>query len=279
MCRRYSHTMRCRVVLMLAVLALQTSIAAQMDYRPPADLEPLHRSYDELLDEYVRDGIVYYNALKIDRVKLDRYVTALAGVNSDTLGSWDRARQIAFWINAYNALALQTAVSHYPAGMRQVPGGYDQLKHVIAGRTVTLDQIENRILADFHDPRIYLVLGRSAMGSGRLRSEAFSGPRLEQQLEQSAQQFVASPKYVNIDALAGSLSVSPLFSWREKPFVDAYESKSPDLPGRTPLERAIVGFIQPYLLPAERDYLQKNTFKLAYLDFDWTLNDRAGIRH
>jgi Protein of unknown function, DUF547 len=271
--------MRLLAVVILVLGALPASVVAQMDYRPPADLEALHRPYDELLDEYVRDGIVYYHALKIDHVKLDRYVASLAAVSGDTLGSWDRARQIAFWINAYDALALQTAVNHYPAGMRQVPGGYDQIKHVIAGRTVTLDQIENRILADYHDPRIYLVLGRAAMGSGRLRSEAFSGPRLESQLEQSAQQFVADPKYIHVDPLNASLGVSPLFSWREKAFIDTYADKSPDLPGRTPLERAIVGFIEPYLLPAERQYLQKNTFKLAYMEFDWTLNDRAGIRH
>ncbi len=275
----YSQVMRSRAVILIVLVFLGGSVIAQMDYRPPADLEPLHRPYDELLDEYVRDGIVYYRALKMDRAKLDRYVNALAAVTPDTLASWDKPRQIAFWINAYNALALQTGVNHYPLDMRKVPGGFDRLKHVIAGRSIALDQIENQILADYHDPRIYLVLGRSAMGSGRLRSEAFSGPRLESQLAQSAQQFVAEPKNIHVDPLAGTLNVSSLFSWRERPFVEAYADKSIDLPGRTPLEHAIVGFIQPYLLPVERDFLQKNTFRLAYIDFDWALNDRAGIRH
>src|SRR5207245_2005564 len=140
----------------------------------------------------------------------------------------------------------------------------------VAGKSVTLDQIENTILAGYGDPRIYLVLGRSAMGSGRLRSEAFSGPRLETQLEESARQFATTPRYVHVDPLAGTLSVSPLFSWREKAFVDAYAGKSMDLPGRSPIELAVVGFIQPYLLRDERDYLKKNTFKMVYPDFDWT---------
>jgi len=258
----------------MTLLALPA--AAQTDYQPPADLEPIHRPFDQLLDSYVRDGIVYYRALKIDRAKLDRYVASLAAADA---ASGDKPRQIAFWINAYNALSLQTAVSHYPVSMNQVPGAFDRTKHTVAGRAVTLDQIENTILAAFNDPRIYLVLGRSAMGSGRLRSEAFSGARLETQLAQSAEQFATQPQYIKIDELGGTLSVSPILSWRSKPFIDTYAGKSLDLPGRTPIELAIVGLIKPYLLPAEREFLEKNSWKLVYLDFDWKLNDRAGIRH
>ena len=47
---------------------------------------------------------------------------------------------------------------------------------------VTLDQIEQTILAAFHDPRVYFAIGRGAMGSGRLRSEAFTPGQLETQL-------------------------------------------------------------------------------------------------
>jgi hypothetical protein len=37
---------------------------------------------------------------------------------------------------------------------------------------VTLDQIEQTVLSEFHDPRVYLLLGRGAIGGGRLRSAA-----------------------------------------------------------------------------------------------------------
>ena len=268
--------------ILLACLALLVAIpaAAQTDYQPPPDLEPIHRPFDQLLDSYVRDGIVYYRALKLDRAKLDRYVASLGSPDvAPMLASWDKPRQIAFWINAYNALSLQTAVSHFPASMNQVPGAFDRTRHAVAGRMVTLDQIENTILSAYNDPRIYLVLGRSAMGSGRLRSEAFSGSRLETQLAQSAEQFATQPQYVKIDLLGGTLGVSPILSWRSNAFVDAYAGKSLDLPGRTPIELAVVGFIKPHLLAAEKEFLEKNAWKLAYLDFDWKLNDRAGVRH
>ena len=50
----------------------------------PADVEALHRPFDEILDVYVRDGLVYYFALKQERGKLDRYVQALGDVTADT---------------------------------------------------------------------------------------------------------------------------------------------------------------------------------------------------
>lgn len=272
--------LRLPILGLVLLAAFARPAAAQMDYQPPPDLEPLHRPFDLLLDSYVRDGIIFYHALKLDHAKLDRYVASLGEPSvAAELPTWEKPRQIAFWINAYNAISLQTAVNHYPASMRQIPGAFNQLKHNVGGKSLTLDQMENTILASYNDPRIYLVLGRSTMGSGRLRSEAFSGPHLETELAQSTEQFATAPKYVHIDQMAGTLSVSPILSWREKPFVDAYAGKSLDLPGRTPIELAIVGLIQPYLLAGEREYLRKNTFKLAYMDFDWTLNDRAGIRH
>jgi hypothetical protein len=141
---------------------------------------------------------------------------------------------------------------------------------------LTLDQIETDVLAGFSDPRVFLVLGRGALGSGRLRSEAYGSGRLEGQLAQAASESATTPRIVHIDRLAGKVSVSPIFGWREQAFVAAYAGKAPDLPGRIPIERAIVGFIRPHLLPTERDFLEKNSFQLTYQDIDWHLNDLTG---
>jgi len=270
--------MKALPILLLLLTALAAPITAQMDYQPPPDLDPLNRAYDKFLDAHARDGIFSYREIRLDRATLDRYVESLGSpAVAASLPTWDKPRQIAFWINAYNAISLQTALSHYPATMQKIPGAFDQLKHSVGGKTVTLDQIENTILAAYNDPRIYLVLGRSTMGGGRLRSESFNGARLEAQLAQSAQQFATRPEKVRIDQMANTLSVSPIFSWRAQAFIDSYADKSLDLPGRTPLELAIVGFLKPYLLKSERDFLEKNTWKLVYTEYDWTLNDRVGL--
>ena len=55
---------------------------------------------------------------------------------------------------------------------------------------MTLDEIEKTILPEFKEPRLYLALGRGAVGSGRLRSEALHRSRLRTQLDAIQAEFV-----------------------------------------------------------------------------------------
>ncbi|HVH27704.1 MAG TPA: DUF547 domain-containing protein [Vicinamibacterales bacterium] len=263
--------------LAIAVLGLLT--AAPLAQQPPA-----LTGLDFILDTYVRDGYVYYRALKTDRRRLDSYLGQLAGVDANRL---TKDEQIALWLNAYNALVLQTVVDHYPAprrsndyppgSIRQTPGVFERLTHRVAGRTLTLDQIEQTVLPAFGDPRLYFAVGRGAVGGGRLRSESFTADGLERQLAEVAGECVTRGECIQIDAAANRLMASPIFSWREKDFVDAYAaSAAPPYQARSPVERAILGFVRPKLLQTERDFLEKNTFEVAYKPFDWTLNDLTG---
>ena len=80
-----------------------------------------------------------------------------------------------------------------------------------------------------------------------------------------------------LDREANRISASAIFSWHEKEFADAYADKAPPaLASRSPIERAIVVFVSPKLLTAERDMIDANTFQVAYRPFDWTLNDLTG---
>jgi uncharacterized protein DUF547 len=242
------------------------------------------KGYEDILDTYVRDGEVYYRALKSDRAKLDGYVNRLATATVDSL---DQSGQIALWINAYNALVLKTVVDNYPIqrrstaypqkSIRQIPGAFERLTHKIASRTLTLDQIEQTVLSGFHDPRIYVALGRGAEGGGRLRSEPFTASRLETQLTEAASECITRQICAKIDPPTSMVIMSPIFSWREKDFTDAYASKAPSaFSTRSPVERAVLAFLQPKLLTTEKDFLEKNTFKMEFGDFDWRLNDLSG---
>ena len=271
-----------------AVVFAMVSVTAQ-NYEPSPDLEALHVPFDALLDPHVRDGLVYYRALQADRAWLNRYIASL---NAPSVVSgypkWSDDQKKALWLNAYNALVLQTVVNHYPIhgaakgypanSVRQIPGAFDRTPHAIAGKQVTLDQIENTVLADFDDPRVYLALGRGAVGSGRLRSEAFSAKAVGQQLDQAKAQFAVTPRWAKVDALARKVSISPILSWRAPAFIGKYADDAFDLPKREPLERAVIGFLRPHLLDAEEAFIKKNTFQLTYEPFDWRLNDLTGGR-
>ena len=164
------------------------------------------RNLDQILDLYVRDGYVYYRALKSDRRRLDGYVTALS---TASIASASRDEQLAFWLNAYNALVLRTVIDHYPtprrssdypaSSIRQISGAFEGQRHQVAGKSLTLDQIEQTILPGFNDPRVFLALGRGAVASGRLRSEAYAPETLEQQLAEAAAECTSHAHCVNVD--------------------------------------------------------------------------------
>jgi hypothetical protein len=268
----------------LAVLALVAALAAQ---EPQVAVDPLHRPFDEILDLYVRDGLVYYLALRNERPKFDRYVQSLAGVGAATLKPWPRERQLAYWINAYNAFVLRTVIDHYPirgksadypaTSIRQIPGAFERRTFQAGGRAVTLDQIEKDIIPAFNDPRALLALGRGALGSPRLKSEAFTADRLDAQLETMQSELVTRRELVFVDVANERLSVNPIFSWREDAFARTLASRAPGIyASRSPIERAVLALIDPLLVPNETEFLRKNTFKMAFHDFDWRLNDLTG---
>jgi Protein of unknown function, DUF547 len=242
------------------------------------------KAFDQILDSNVRDGFVYYRALKTERGKLDGYLNMVGSASIDKLS---REERLAFWLNAYNALVLRTVIDHYPIqgrssdypprSIRQIPGAFERLTHRVAGRTLTLDQIEQTILPEFQDPRVYLALGRGAVGGGRLRSEAFSPEELDKQLTEVAAECISRSECVQIDRDAGKVNATAIFSWREKEFVAAYADKAPaTFSNRSPIERAVIAFVGPKLLTIEKEFLDKNTFQLAYKPFDWHLNDLTG---
>lgn len=277
--------MRALCFTIAAVLSVCASLAAQ----PSPGGDALHRPLDELLDVNVRDGLVYYAALKSGRSKLDRYVASLGAVSASQLESWPRERQIAYWLNAYDAFVLRTVIDHYPIrgrakeyppdSIRQIPGAFERRTFRAGGRELTLDAIERDVLAGFGDPRLFLAIGRGAVGGGRLRSEAYSPARLEEQLAQVAAEAITRKEIASLDITTGLLSVTPIFSWREPHFVAAYADKAhAAFASRSPLERAVVAFLEPHVLSTERDFLRQNTFRMTFHEFDWRLNDLTGGR-
>jgi hypothetical protein len=264
------------------------------DVSPPIvaqapDSPGIHTAFDQLLELYVRDGLVYYNAVKSDRRRLDGYIAALNGPQARAIDRAPNDEQVAFWLNAYNALVVQTVVDNYPIrgrasnyppnSVRQIPGAFDKTTHTVAGRPLTLDQIETTVLAGFRDPRLYLAIGRGAIGGGRLRSEAYSGATLGQQLASVATEFATGGQLLDIDEGGGTVTVTPILSWRQADFIAAYASSAaPKFAERSALERALLAFIHPNMLPHEREFLERNQFRVQFAPFDWRLNDLSGGR-
>ena len=130
------------VILSAVVVAASSTRGAQQ--AEPVDQDA---ALDRILDTYVRDGYVYYNALKAGRAALDRYVASL-DVAPERVARMTENDRRAFWVNAYNALVLRTVINAYPINgkaaayppksVAQLPGVFDKVKHRVAGQVLTV---------------------------------------------------------------------------------------------------------------------------------------------
>jgi hypothetical protein len=262
------------LIIASGVLLMTSAPAAQADR---------HAGFDRILDTYVRDGLVYYRALKIERAPLDRYLRSL-DVPAATVASWPVPERQAFWLNAYNALVLRTVVDAYPIrgssrdyprdSIRQISGAFDGTAHTVAGERLTLDAIEARMLKEFDDARMVLAIGRGARGGGRLRSEAFSADQLPRQLEEAVKECAERTACFSADLAAGTVTLTPLIGWHASAFERTFVPKAGDRwSRRSPLERAVAAMVSPFLFNRERDMLAADAFTVKYGTFDWSLNE------
>ena len=124
-----------------------------------------HAAFDSLLRAHVTDGLVDYDAFR-DAAAFRRYLASLARTS---LAGADDEEQLAFWINVYNAYTIQLIVAHgeresirnvnRTLGVLRLKGPWSEPIVRAAGRTLTLDDVQHRIIRkDFHDPRIHFVL-------------------------------------------------------------------------------------------------------------------------
>src|SRR5262249_26015165 len=146
------------VALALAILALQSGF------------DHGFAAYRDLLSRVVRGSRVDYRQLTADRAPLDRIVADLGRVAAAEERAWPRDERLAFWINAYNILTLRSIVDHYPIrgsffsfsprnSIRQIDGVWAKTRWTVAGRQLTLDDIEHTILRSaFKDPRVHMAI-------------------------------------------------------------------------------------------------------------------------
>jgi hypothetical protein len=267
------------VFLTFALLAVSVALGAG---------EVDHSGYDAFLKEHVRDGLVDYRAVKKDMSALEAYLKALADSSESHYSTWSRDARMAFWINAYNAVAVYAVAANYPVE----PGGADpkrkvpensimQIKDVfdtayvkLAGRPVTLDQIEHEILRkEFGDPRIHFALVPASVGGPLLSGDAYLAETVDEQLERDAVRFVNQYDKVRVNKTQARLYASEIFDWYAEDF-KVGDGEAPEwLGGYKKKTRGFISFIAPRVDGLTRAAIQKANLRVTYLDYDWSLNE------
>ena len=230
--------------------------------------------YGNVLANYVNDrGLVNYEALQGDRVQLDNFNTRLAAVTPETYAAWTENEQLAFWINAYNSLTLQSIIDQNPLkeSIRDIPGVWKRRKFSIAGEAKTLDNIEHdTIRVDFNEPRIHVALVCAAISCPILLNEPYQAETLDEQLDEQVRQFIVSPHGFRIDRSEGRVYLSSIFKWYGQDWEPDYEID--DKFAGNSKQRAVLNFLSSYLNEDDRKYLEVGDYKVRYLDYDWSLN-------
>ncbi|MDX2373204.1 DUF547 domain-containing protein [Psychrobacter sp. PP-21] len=257
----------------LAVAILSSSAAAYADFN--------HQSWDSLLNKHVtmtnggKASVVNYAGMKADKSKLTSYLEATSKVSQAEFNRWSKNEQLAFLINVYNAGTVDLVLTKYPniksikdiGGLFGSPWKQDFIP--LLGKTRSLDDIEHNLIRGskrYNDPRIHFAVNCASIGCPALQDDAFTGKRLNSQLEQATSKFLADSSR---NRLKGStLSVSPIFKWYKEDFATNWR-------GTNDLE----GFLGRYgsslgLNKAQTADLKQGKIKISYTDYDWNLNKK-----
>ena len=245
----------CLPLLLVLTFGASSALAADFD----------HSAFDALLKKHVKDGKVDYAGVKADRAKLDAYLATLAKADLSGLSKNDA---YAFWINAYNALTWKGVLDTLPPnqadwGKYKVtevkPSFWKGVKYAAAGKQLTLDQIEHEILRPtYKDARVHFAVNCASVGCPTLRSEAYTGAKLDAQLNEQVRQFMTNKSKLIIDRGSKRIQINKIFEWFKGDFVGEAGS--------------IPKYLSRYAEGDLKRELANDAWTISYLEYDWHLN-------
>ncbi len=236
------------------------------------DAFPQHTLFTEILTDYVHDGHVNYGDLSKDS-KLETYLEQIAATNPDSI--LDENARLAFWINAYNAYTLKVISDSYPIkSISELHFGgliigtllgktiWHKPLATINGEALSLNNIEHDIIRkNFKEPRIHFALVCAAKSCPPLRSEAFTGERLHEQLEDQGRTFFSQKNKNHFDEEKKVAHLSKIMDWYADDF------------GKN--EEEVLVYVSRFLSNELMKSIQTNQqeWEIKSTDYDWSLND------
>ncbi len=223
-----------------------------------------HTVWHEILQEHVRpDGGVHYDRLRAYPKRLNQYLEQLAQVSPESHPAYfpDRDAQLAYWINAHNAIALRLILDRYPIrSLAEIPDFTSNPRYLLGGKPYTLSEIAAHIQQQFPAvPNARLVLTHLTVSSPPLRQEAYQGSQLKAQLAEQARHFLQSTTRITTEGLAQcpQIQVSPTL-----------ETLSRQMPSQDEL----IHWLRPALSPEQQGVLARTcTPQILYSSEDLQL--------
>lgn len=220
---------RPRFLARILLPALTVLLLAGAPPAPVFGAEPDWSTYNALLQQYVSartvNGtaihFVNYGGLRSD----PRWPAVVRSVETHAVTGLSPAQKLAFYINAYNILAINMIVQNYPVSTINAlnQGSLTVWKRPagnIGGRSLSLDDIEHSIIRPMGDARIHFAVVCASLSCPDLRREAYTASRLNAQLDDQARRFLSNPgKGLRVEG--NVVHVTKLFEWFAEDFTRA----------------------------------------------------------
>ena len=213
--------------------------------------------FDAVLAARARNGgFDYEGTTGQERKRLAAYLANLGDAEPAAMPSDERK---AFYINAYNALAIQTLLDNPGRKITDIRGAFDSTRHRVGGETLTLDDVENRLRA-LKDARIHFAIVCASRSCPPLAARAYTAEGLGEALDRQGRAFVGDPAKNVVDRARDRLALSMIFRWNRKEF-----------------ERDAGGSLARYVSrlvadPATAAWVSAFSREPEFLEYDWRPN-------
>ena len=223
-----------------------------------------HQNWQDILDRYLvvspeGSRFRYSRVSKDDQALLRKYLNIL---NSTDPRLYNKKEQKAYWINLYNALTIELILEEYPVKSITKLGGWfsfgpwDKKITEVAGQSLTLNDIEHRILRpQWGDKRIHYAVNCASEGCPDLASEAYTSGNISLLLEKQARRFIQQEK--GVVWIDGRLVLSRIYEWYAVDFGSREE---------------LIRHLKQYASPSQIRKLNKFTGIVDY-QYNWNLNE------
>jgi len=220
----------------------------------PAAVAADTSAFDQMLRAHVRDGRVDYPAFQQDAA-FKRHVAELA--RPATLAT--RSAQLAYHINAYNALAIEGILDGLSPSTLLGQLRYFKLRDwPLNGSEISLYDLEHKVLRPLGEPRIHFAIVCASRSCPELRAEAYGEATLDAQLDEQARRFVNDPSRNRYDKTTKTAHLSAIFRWFDDDFRGA---------------GSVQKFIARYVAdPEVAQDLANDAYRIEWLTYDWNLN-------
>ena len=208
-----------------------------------------------------------YGALKSqDLPALQKFRTELGRVDAKSL---TRDQQLAYWINLYNVNSTSIVAEKYPIkSIRDLSTDvlarlnvFDKEVVPYGSGMISLNAIENAQLREgFHDPRIHFAINCAAKSCPPIRKEPYVGAKVQAQLDDQVKGFLNGPTGMKFSG--NTVHVTKVMEFFKQDFAS--------------WGGGAATFLKKHASESNAKKLENagSNLKIAYDDYDWSLNDR-----